>query len=242
MPNPSEQQPDDFFSFDASSPLADCNGWFLIDNGDDTDALTLWRQAFESLFQVSAHALQERWPLPRGVEAFAILSGDKTSLAWNGDSDAMGFHAMIAQVQDEDDGEYYLDIPDDHRCYVNLRAHDRECREDIPDESSVLAALATLPHEMAHVALFARHTKGKTPLEVFDEGGGEGALIRISRALEREAVDQSGHASKYGGNEDIVENFATDLVSQWHASPHVRDLVDKLVAFIQPKRKLGPSP
>ena len=238
-----EDSTPDFIGLSFDEPLKQAGPWLLVDNGDDTQSFPLWRQAFESVFEFAALEIQEKWPLPADIQAHAVLSGDRTSQAWNGDSKAMGFHAILARKWEGDDE--FLDLPEFHLCHVNLSAHQREAEDDFNDEAAVLAGLTTLPHEMVHVALFARHTNGKTPLQVFDEGGGEHALAQVLKELEKQAIEETGSASRYGGNEDVVEQFASRLVDRWRWKvPEAQELVGRLVESLAPrpapKRRSGP--
>lgn len=237
-----QSQAPDFITIRFDEPLRQVGPWLLVDSGDDTQSFPLWREAFESLFEFVAAEIQSNWPVPQGTVAHAVLSGDRTSQAWNNSAEALGFHAILAREWEGD--EEFLDVPDAHFCHVNVSAHQRACQADLNDAASVLAGLTTLPHEMAHVALFARQTQGKTPLEVFDEGGGEHVLAKILKSLENQAVEETGSPSAYGGNEDMVEHYASLLVDRWHAQvPGAKAMVNQLVDSLAPKpaRKRAPT-
>lgn len=174
-----------------------------------------WSEAFAALFPASAVQVQDRWPLPEGVTAHVLLGGEQENLDWNVDEDALGFHALCAHVSDEQ-GDY-LDVAHDHQCYVHVGNHPRALLAN--GELDVAAALMTLPHEMAHVAVFARASAGRTPLQVFDEDGGEIGLTGLLARIEEAGV-QEGSVS-HGPHEDEVESFALTVVSHYQTQPGV---------------------
>lgn len=193
-----------------------------------TPAAAFLHQTLMETFPFVVDRLQATWPLPHGIEALVILGGDQTALDWSsdGDGDTLGFHALLAPGED-DEGEF-LDVAEDHRCYLNLEAIARALDDD-HDGDYYLSALATLPHEMAHVALFARHTLGATPLEVFDGAAdGQGALQKVLNEMEEgdtaEMVDASLNVSHWGASEDIVEAFGLATMDAWNKLGGLRSL------------------
>lgn len=203
----------------AGSPLLSVGPWHLwAAAAGDTDPRThAWLKAFEHLFPACAAALQARWRLPEGVGAHVVLAGAQINRDWNVSPKALGFHAVAARVEEGD--ESWLDLPDHHQCYVNLPNHVRVLDNSLDDEASRLAGLMTLPHEMAHVALFARAAGGRTPLEVFDEDGGETGLRALLAHVEAQAHTAAGpQATHHGHHEDEAEAFAGQVVDAWAAA------------------------
>lgn len=193
------------------------------------------------MFPLIADQVQQRWPLPEGVQAHAALCGDWINRSWNGDSasNALGFQGLLAKSFEWDDEVEeeveYVDLPQWHVCYVNLAAHHRENLGDDLDTASIIASLATLAHEMAHVALFARHTNGETPLEIFDREGHEGALAQINQQIEDDLAEEASGLGLRGATEDVVEDFARDAAWDWYNAngERARELVGKLIKSLE---------
>lgn len=77
-----------------------------------------------------------------------------------------------------------------------------------------------------------------------DEGGGEHALVKVLKSLEKQALEETGSPSACGGNEDVVEHYASLLVDRWYAQvPGAKDMVNQLVDSLAPKpaRKRAPT-
>lgn len=226
--SPSLDEPSDLDLPD--TVLARHGAWTLRasddDVGPDIEAL---QAAFVALFPACVDALAERWPLPDGVEAHAVLAQEQACLDWGVDEDALGFHAVLATVQEENedtgDIDYRLSLPGDHRCYVNLAGVYLALQDNEDDQAARLSALMTLPHEMAHVALFARHTQGRSPLQVFDEDGGEAGIQDVQAAIEEIAFDEN-----VTHHEDAAEAFAADAVDAWILTPGAANRVDDIQA------------
>jgi len=174
-----------------------------------------WVGAFQDLFAFSAEQVQARWPLPEGSVAHIVLGGEQENLDWNVDEDALGFQALCTHVTDE--AGDFLDVAHDHRCYVNVGSHANALAKD-PD-ADVASALMTLPHEMGHVAFFAQMSGGRTPLEVFDQDGGELGLTRLLAQMEESQVPDS--EGSHGPLEDVVESFARSVLDAYKARPGV---------------------
>lgn len=191
-------------------------GWRLLGgyDGEDIRAPAL-QAAFQHFFEASAVLVQARWPLPAGTVVHVVMGGDQAAIDWNGDDEALGFQALVANLVDEDSGEESLWVPDDFRCYVNLDALLRALEIDEDDVAARAAALATLPHEMAHVALLAQATQGQSPASVANEKGIE-ILSELIAQAEADAFS-AGHDGARGAAEDQAETFAGEAVDQWLA-------------------------
>lgn len=179
------------------------------------DAPDAWVEAFAALFKTCADQVQARWPLGEGVTAHVMLGGEQENLDWNVDEDALGFQALCTHVSDEQ-GDY-LDVAHDHRCYVNVGNHARALQAN--GDWDVAAALMTLPHEMAHVAIFAHASAGRTPLQVFDEDGGEIGLTGLMARIEEASVQDD--LASHGPHEDEVESFAMTVLDRYKTQPGV---------------------
>jgi hypothetical protein len=235
-----EQPTEHPFSLPEEGPTQIVGPWSLYRAPDSfSDQLQPLTQAFEAAFEYVATTLQSKWPLPEGVNGIVILSSEQCAVDWGVDEDALGFHAQAARGQDEETGEHYLDVAEDHRCYINLTGIARALIDDEDDYR--VSALATLPHEMAHVALFARHTNGLTPLEVFDAAeDGEAALLQALDMMEEKALIEIVEASHHGASEDIVETFGLDVMYQWANTDHqAKPLIDA-IPTTAPARKVRP--
>ena len=193
-----------------------------------------WKKCFTSLFVTAVDQIQEKWPLPNGIEGHVILSGPQANLDWGVEEESMGFHALGATVNIDNNLEYV--IPEDHRCYINLQAHQLLLDGDEDDIHSRLACLITLPHEMAHVALFSRHTEGKTPLEGFDEWGSIDCFEEINDEISN-SLPQS--TSQHGPHEDMVENFGSSVVDLWYKNPSSAQMLSNIAQTKKvPTRKI----
>ncbi len=228
----------DFTALPEGQPTTSIGGWnlWVLPTVDTSWApVGAWQGAFVDLFKAAVAAVEDQWPLPEGVHAHVMLGGEQDALDWGVDGDALGFHALCSRQYDEESDEDFLDLPDDHRCYINVVQHAKAVADDVNDEASRLAALMTLPHEMGHLALFAIESGGRSPLAVFDQEGGE---VGITNLLAR--IEEASHAdldSAHGQAEDLVETFASEVVDRWMELPASTTLVAQLKPFKPSRRR-----
>lgn len=191
------------------TPLLTVGAWSLWQRNEHTPqpATEHFIALVEALFPHVVAEIQGHGPLPDGVQGHVFLAGEQSCLDWNVDEAALGFQGIMAN--DTGDGDPAASFPDDHRCYLNLDALVQAAQDDGNDAFSWASSLVTLPHEMAHVTLFARHTKGKTPRQIHDERGIDGVL-GVQLLLEEEAHQVDEHSA-----EDLVERWADECVCRW---------------------------
>lgn len=184
-------------------------------------------------------SIQDKMPLPEGVEASVILAGEQAALDWNGSEEALGFQAIMAEGTDPSTGDDFVDLPDDHRCYLNLTALIASSEEDEDDRATRMAAMVTLPFQIAQVALFANATEGRTPLEIYDDGEHE-ALSEIMAQVQEMAVELA-EAGTFDLAEDSIEKFARAEVDSWVAAdPVAGEALDAIALKTAPRaRKPG---
>lgn len=169
------------------------------------------------VFEPSEAALVKHFgaPLPGTCAITVILAGEQAALDWDVDPDALGFHAVASarRTDPDDPSESYFEVNHEISSFINLEALVRCVRQDQVDEASLLSALVTLPHEMQHAAAWLVASQGRTPLEVFDDGEGELALMEMGRAIERQAA-LSAHAAINEGDaaEDAAEQFGQGVL------------------------------
>ena len=186
--------------------------WVLLDSS--VSPPPGWVEAFSSVFEEAVRAIEKKWPLPAGIVAHVVLGGHGDCRAWGVDEEALAFHAICATSSI--DGDFSVALPDDHRCYINLATHQRQVDQSEEDnEATRLSALTTLPHEMARLAWFVRHTQGQTPHQIAESGGGEHAVF----ALHAELDEQEGPGATESNPtlEDPFSQFAANTVENWRA-------------------------
>jgi len=181
--------------------------WLLPSSQEGNSRLVPWQEAFRALFEKSVESVESQWPLPGGVTAHVLLGGASENQAWNVDEDALGFQALCSHVFAEE-GDV-LNVAADHRCYVNVPSH--ATAVEGKGSLSIEAALATLPSEMARLALFAQHSCGRTPREVFDEDGGEIGLTSLLARIEEASWAEGETPST--PSEEAVEKLASEIVA-----------------------------
>lgn len=184
-------------------PWLSAGGWHLHGLPEaplDHPLLPAWKKALVGVFETTVQALSQTHPLPPGTAAHVLVCGDQAGLDWGVDEDALGFQGLVMGVVDPDTDEVWDVSPNDHRCYVNLEAL---LRQDARDVHDVLAALCTVPHEMAHVAWFVADTQGVTPAQVLDQDGVEG-FEAIAERIDNDV-------------EDRAEAFGAAQVDRWAA-------------------------
>ncbi len=130
-----------------------------------------------------------------------VTLGDRDQFdKWHVRADALGFHAVASGTQydtEEDELEGvngWLDVNERNEAVINIGAAVELCREhaaDWPDEeddvSFMISMIVTPIHELLHVAEFLEGSRGRSPIEVFDEDRGEAGLRAI---LEDDAEDR----------------------------------------------------
>lgn len=180
--------------------------------------------AVEQLFPDCVAQVEAAWPLPEGTEAHVVLAERSVCDAWGLDGDVLGFHGLCATIHSEEGLSW--ELPDDHRCYLNLDAWEQSLSSAQGERHSRLSVLSTLPYEMGRLALFVHHANGQTPLQTFDQGG-ETALHAIARRVEEDigvALDP-----QEGTMEDAVEELAESTVGRWaRTHPQAPTLLDAL--------------
>lgn len=133
---------------------------------------------------------------------------------WHVRPDALGFHAVSTGVQydsleDEIRGENgWRDVNEKNEAVINISAAVELClqhadaRCDEEDDISFMISMVVTPiHEMLHVAEFLERSRGRTPLEVFDQNQGEAGLRTL---LEDD------------GTEDRVEGISLRIAEDLH--------------------------
>jgi hypothetical protein len=162
---------DDVFPLPASDPLATHGPWVLLEDQSETldQRSAPLRAAIIQMFPFIAKDLQYSLPLPPAAVAHVVLAGLQSCINWGADDKALGFHALSGSFYDDEEDEDAIDVPGDHRCYINMAG----CLAALDEGHEATDIMATLPLQMAQVATLVRLTGGKTPLEVFDELGDE---------------------------------------------------------------------
>lgn len=199
--------------------------WRLyLEEGVNQDRWKAFLAAVEHLFSDCVAQVEETWPLPEGTEAHVVLAERSVCDAWGLDGDVLGFHGMCATIHNEEGLSW--ELPDDHRCYLNLEAWEDALSSSTGERHSRLSVLSALPYEMGRLALFVHHAKGQTPLQVFDRGG-ESALHAVTRLVE----EDTGMLAdlEEGAMDDAVEELAERTVGRWaRAHPQAAALMEAL--------------
>ena len=199
--------------------------WRLyLEEGADKDRWKAFVNATEQLFSECVTQVEAAWPLPEGAEGHVVLAEGSVCDAWGLDGDVLGFHGMCATIHSEEGLSW--ELPDDHRCYLNLEAWEQALSSSHGERRSRLSVLSALPYEMGRLALFVHHAKGQTPLQVFDRGG-ESALHMVTRLME----EDTGMAAdpEEGTMDDALEELAERTVGRWaRAHPQAEALMEAL--------------
>lgn len=152
------------------------------------------------------------------------LGGAAECDQWDVRKDALGFHAVASGLRydtDEDciDGvNGWYDVNEKNEAVVNIDAAvELYCQQDEEDDDSFWISMIVTPvHEIMHVAEFLDRSRGRTPVEVFDEDGGEYGLRTILD------LDDCG-------TEDRVESLSLRIAERLYAGmPGVRAKVEAI--------------
>lgn len=159
-------------------------------------------------------SLQAYGPAGKDVTVEVVLGGPEQAARWDVAEDALGFFPVCSRerfdADDLDEEDPWFDVPDGFECHVNLArvlavVGEGWAADDEAGRAAELeAALVTVAHEILHALEWIRHTGGKTPVEVYDEGMGELSVGRTLAAIE-EGRDRKG-------TEDEVEDLARGWV------------------------------
>lgn len=200
------------------TPLVSIGGWHLVpgQTWDEMNASeTALANLFIDMFPSAVAAANTMFPLPEQVTAYVTLGGEQEAYDWECDLESLGFHAVAAHKVDGDTGEHYIDVNEHNEAVINLSALALTIEDDSGDDASIKAGLVTMPHEMAHVLAWLIASKGKSPMQVFDDEDGEPALKRIGKLVEIESHDRGKGDGPYEGAEDEAESFGRDFVDGW---------------------------
>lgn len=172
-----------------------------------------------TVFEPSVAAMAKHFggPLPGSCAITVVLGSEQAALDWDVDTDALGFHAVASgeRFDPEEPHEPYYEVNHEICAYVNLEALVRCVQGEAADEFSLQSALMTLPHEMQHAAAWLVASDGRTPLEVFDEGEGELALLEMGRKIECQAAQGTPDVRSQGdAAEDAAELFAHQVLDE----------------------------
>lgn len=152
----------------------------------------------------------------RDAAVLVTLGGAVQCDRWHVRQDVLGFHAVASGTQyDTIDDEIrgvngWIDVNEKNEAVVNVDAAVELClehaqhRHDEEDDVSFMISMIVTPiHEILHVAEFLQRSRGRTPLEVFDEDDGE---IGLRAILEDD------------NTEDRVETVSLRIAEDLHAS------------------------
>lgn len=201
-----------------ADPIAEAHGWKLVHgSGYPTEpGAQKLGQLFIDFFPHAAASLAQTMPLPKGCTGVVVLGGSDEADDWNVSESAIGFHAVLARVPAEDEGdEDEYDINEHNMAVVVLDTLFETMREDIVDNSAMVSALMTMPHEMAHVVAWLVASNGRTPLEVFDQGEGELAIKAMLEKIEGQAHGRGADEGTHGHAEDEAEEVARTIAESF---------------------------
>lgn len=148
-----------------------------------------------------------------------VTLGDRDQCdKWHVKADALGFHAVASGTQydtEEDELEGvngWIDVNEKNEAVINISAAVDLCREhaavrvDEDDDVSFMISMIVTPiHEMLHVAEFLERSRGRSPIEVFDDDRGEAGLHAI---LEGDDAEDRVEAISLGIAEHLYSSSA----------------------------------
>lgn len=228
------------------APLSSAGGWHLLPGqawselGAREAALA---KVFIDLFPAAVAATSKLHCLAEGSSAYVILGGEHECADWGMSKLPLGFHAVLSdRREDEETDEEYFDVNERNEAVINLEALAHTIAEDGADLASLEAGLVTMPHEMAHIAAWLIASQGRTPLQVFDDEGGEWEVKKMLDQIEKDAHGRGAETGLHGHSEDEAETFGRDVVDNWAPpSPEASDnLASALKLFAQPARAFRP--
>jgi hypothetical protein len=148
-----------------------------------------------------------------------VTLGDRDQFdRWHVRADALGFHAVASGTQydtEEDELEGvngWIDVNEKNEAVINIGAAVELCREhasegsDEDDDAAFMVSMIVTPiHEIMHVAEFLEKSRGRSPIEVFDEDLGEAGLRAI---LEDDDAEDRVEAISLGIAEHLYSSSA----------------------------------
>jgi hypothetical protein len=169
------------------------------------------------------------------ADVIVTLGGGDQCDKWHVRADALGFHAVASGTQfdtEEDELEGvngWIDVNEKNEAVVNMSAAVELCRaratgssDEEADISFMVSMMVTPIHEMLHVAEFLEKSRGRSPVEVFDEDNGEAGLRAI---LEDD------------NTEDRVEAISLEIAELLYSSSEaIRSGVADVLRAIAPAR------
>lgn len=148
----------------------------------------------------------------RDAEVVVTLGGTDQCDHWHVRPDALGFHAVATGTQyDSLEDEFrgingWIDVNERNEAVVNMTAAVELCIDQIEEEADVsfmISMMVTPIHELMHVAEFLERSRGRCPVEVYDEDQGQDGL----RAILGD-----------DGTEDRVESISLRIAEELHSS------------------------
>ncbi|MFK4706175.1 hypothetical protein ABIC83_003014 [Roseateles asaccharophilus] len=193
------------------------HGWNLVRSGSPFASKQEQALAavFEAFFPYVVERLHTLMPLQGASPAYVVLGGRQHCHQWGvNPAKAVGFHAVASGPhEDEEGGEDYFEVNEHLLCVVNIETTWQEIRNSPGDELE--AALVTMPHEMAHVVAWTLASQGRSPLQVFDDGGGIHAVKAMLEAVEEGAGHRGAENGRWGHAEDEVEELGRLIAHEW---------------------------
>lgn len=163
----------------------------------------LVRALVEFLTQTTALVQSHTLIAAHDLEVKLVIGGNKFAEFWGVGPDAVGFQAIAGPIDfDPVTKENVLNVADLHLAAVNIDGIlDSICSSwDLDDDlrhCDLESIAVTIPHELFHVIQWAGLTGGKTPLQVYDEGGGMDAVAAVSK-LQKEDEGLEDDAEAFG--------------------------------------------
>jgi len=164
------------------------------------------------------------WPAVR-----LVLSGDVEASEWGCDG-AVGYFAVIAAEGMDEDGKIWFTVNERLEAHINLDVAVEELAKEGFDTDFIASWLATVPHELLHVRDWMVETGGLVPVEVFERGKGEHAVVSVMEAIERR------HAEAGADVEDAVENAARRITWSYCDPGMLEDLSSRLSSYGRPEK------
>jgi hypothetical protein len=200
-----------------------------------------FRAAFAELCRRALKAAAAYPPLIAMLAGHAkvhvTFADGETSRLWGVPGDALGFFAVMRHDGFEETGEgdvvEYFDVNERVEAVVDVEAAERaflseEFDDELDFESSLVSLASTAIHEVLHACDWIKASGGRTPLEVFDEDGGEDAVRAIleregGKAVEDRIEAAAGRLAALSFNIDSVRE-ASDAIKPWASFRRARAL------------------